>query len=159
MTHPGFMTRLLFAAALAACSAAIVAAPTVSRLSPPSELFASGNRSPIISRFVAGQRFDLQATVRPDPGNKIVKVQFAVDSAPVGGAIAMVNADVSGLPADTVVATRRAFAMVHPGVHVLSVTATDSAGQSVTAQGNFEIVQWRPDSVAKNVIIMLGDGL
>jgi alkaline phosphatase len=86
-----------------------VAAPTVSRLTPPSELFASGNREPVISRFVAGQRFDLQATVRPDPGNKIGRVQFAVDSAPVGGAVSMADADVSGLPAGTVVATRRGF--------------------------------------------------
>jgi alkaline phosphatase len=100
MTHAGFMTRLLFAAVLTACSAAIVAAPTVSRLTPPSELFASGNREPVISRFVAGQRFDVQATVRPDPGNKIVRVQFAVDSAPVGGAVSMADADVSGLLAD-----------------------------------------------------------
>jgi alkaline phosphatase len=159
MTYSGLMSRLFFGAALTACSAAIFAAPTVSRLTPPSELFASGNRSPVISRFVAGQRFDLQATVRPDPGKKIVSVRFAVDGAPVDGAISMVNGDVPGLPANTAVATLRAFSMEHPGMHVLSVTATDSAGQSVTAQGNFEIVQWRPGGVAKNIIIMLGDGM
>ena len=54
----------LLMAALAGGSA--VAAPTVSRLTPPSELFASGQPEPVIARFLPGQRFDLQATVKPD---------------------------------------------------------------------------------------------
>mgnify|MGYP003334564802 CR=1 FL=1 len=36
------------------------AAPTVTRLTPPSELFASGQAEPVIARFLPGQRFDLQ---------------------------------------------------------------------------------------------------
>ncbi|HUS35509.1 MAG TPA: alkaline phosphatase, partial [Verrucomicrobiae bacterium] len=45
------------------------AAPTVRRLTPPSRLFSSGNATPpYISRFLPGQRFDLQATVTPDAG-------------------------------------------------------------------------------------------
>ena len=38
-----------------------LAAPTISRLTPPSELFASGRPAPVVARFLPGQRFDLQA--------------------------------------------------------------------------------------------------
>lgn len=56
------------ALALAGFVAVSTAAPTVSRLTPPSELFSFGDPNPpIISRFLPGQRFDLQATIRPTP--------------------------------------------------------------------------------------------
>src|SRR5262244_273368 len=58
------------------------AAPIISRLTPPSELFASGNPQPMVSRFVAGQRFDLQATVRPEADSAIKEVRFSVDGKP-----------------------------------------------------------------------------
>lgn len=38
---------------------AMQAAPSVSRLTPPSELFTSGQAAPVIARFLPGQRFDL----------------------------------------------------------------------------------------------------
>jgi alkaline phosphatase len=62
-------------ASLRAC-----AAPSITRLTPPSELFASGNAGPpYIARFVPGQRFDLQATVQPHGDRRIESVEFAVD--------------------------------------------------------------------------------
>jgi len=55
-------------------------AAKISRLTPPSELFASANANgPVISRFLQGQRFDLQATVQPDVGQTIVGFYFSVD--------------------------------------------------------------------------------
>lgn len=66
-------------AALALSSVDTFAAK-ISRLTPPSELFASGNANgPVISRFMQGQRFDLQATVQPDAGQSIVDFYFSVD--------------------------------------------------------------------------------
>src|SRR5688572_7799678 len=77
---------LMLVSAATACTAN--AAPIVSRLTPPSELFSSGDTNPpIIARFLPGQRFDLQATISPEPGKTITDAQFFVDgnivSAPV----------------------------------------------------------------------------
>ena len=69
----------------AACALALLpilgfAAPSVSRLTPPSELFASNSSSgPVIARFLPGQRFDLQATVRLDAGATLADFRFLVD--------------------------------------------------------------------------------
>ncbi|HEY6225999.1 MAG TPA: alkaline phosphatase, partial [Verrucomicrobiae bacterium] len=58
------------------------AAPTVRRLTPPSALFAFNDPAPpYISRFMPGQRFDLQATVAPDAGQTIAEATFLVDGA------------------------------------------------------------------------------
>lgn len=96
MLHQSYVRRSL--ATVALCLPCIVcAAPIISRLTPPSELFASGNPDPMVSRFVAGQRFDLQATVRPDAGSLIKEVKFSVDGKPVGGSIATVPADAPNL--------------------------------------------------------------
>lgn len=55
-------------------------AAKISRLTPPSELFASNNANgPVISRFMQGQRFDLQATVQPDASLTITDFYFSVD--------------------------------------------------------------------------------
>jgi len=67
MTHtllkkPPRLSSTMAAALLALASASALAAPTVSRLTPPSELFSSGNAGPVVARFLPGQRFDLQAT-------------------------------------------------------------------------------------------------
>ena len=67
------------------------AAPKVTRLTPPSELFSFGDANPpIIARFLAGQRFDLQATVRPDAGLAITKIEFTVDNALIAGTVSLV---------------------------------------------------------------------
>jgi alkaline phosphatase len=60
------------------------ATPVISRLTPPSQLFASnGTQSiPMIARFIPGQKFDLQATVRPDAGQSITKVEWSIDGRP-----------------------------------------------------------------------------
>ncbi len=148
-------------AAALAVTAQVEAAPTVSRLTPPSELFASGNASPMISRFIPGQRFDLQATIRPDAGQTITGVQFQVDGVPVPGSVGLVTTGlVSGLPAGTTVASLRAYANSSPGAHTLSVVATQSDSQTVSRSGNFEVVGITQNGRrARNIIVMLGDGM
>ncbi len=140
------------------------AAPAVSRLTPPSELFASGRPDPVIARFLPGQRFDLQATLRPDAGRQIVEARFLVDGKLVAAQVALFKcgaACVKGVPGDAAIATVRAFSVETPGRHEFGVVAAQDDGQKVTARGNFEVV---PFSAAigpkvKNVIIMLGDGM
>lgn len=157
--------RLLAALFLGAGSAAALAAPTVSRLTPPSELFASGNPNPpYIARFLAGQRFDLQATVRLDAGATLKDFQFSVDgiaTRPAPGTTSVVTTGLT-LPKDVnaAVVSQRAFSMLKTGVHRLAVRATQSDGQTVTAEGSFEVVALERDGrPAKNIIILLGDGM
>jgi alkaline phosphatase len=153
---------LLIAAALAAGSA--LAAPTVTRLTPPSELFASGRADPVIARFLPGQRFDLQATVKPDAGQKITAVRFLIDGRPVAAHVALrdcASGCVKGVSAETALATVRAVSSDAAGRHEFSVEATQADGQKVTARGNFEIVPFTAalGPKVKNIIILLGDGM
>jgi alkaline phosphatase len=147
------------------CSSAF-AAPTVSRLTPPSELFASGNANPpVIARFLPGQRFDLQATVKLDPGATLGSFNFAVDGVELKPAPAATSVVTTGLtlPKDVnaAVVSQRGFSFAKPGVHRLSIRATQSDGQVARAEGNFEIVALKAGHgrPAKNVIILLGDGM
>ena len=155
-------------AVLFGLSFAAQAAPVISRLTPPSELFASGNPSPpYISRFIANQKFDLQATVQPDAGRTISSVELFMDGRSLttipGGypnTSFVTTGLVAGLRANTAVVSVRGYSTWVPGVHVLTATATQNDGQTVTASGNFEIVGIVPGgATAKNVIIMLGDGM
>ncbi len=159
-------TTMATALAFALASTAACAAPTVSRLTPPSELFAtSGASDQVIARFLTGQRFDLQATVRPDAGTTIAAVEFSVDGRRVvakHGASSLVTTGlVAGLPVGTAVASVRAYENSKPGVHTLTVKATQSDGQTVTAAGNFEVVgiEGEDGRKVKNIIILLGDGM
>jgi alkaline phosphatase len=157
-------TRLASAALLALSAAAALAAPTVSRLTPPSELFSSGNAAPVIARFLPGQRFDLQATLRPDDAAKsITAARFAIDGKAVDASVALKSCASGCLPAvptNATVATVRAVSSTKPGVHTITVTATQSDGQSVSATGNFEVVPLQlGGQKVKNIIIMLGDGM
>ncbi len=139
-----------------------LAAPTISRLTPPSALFSYGDpKPPIIARFLPGQRFDLQATIEPDPGAIIVGVRYIVDGVSVPGPITLVLANVAGLPANTVVASQRAYSNATPGIHTLQVTTTDNRGVSSVATGNFEVVALGSASGAKvkNIIFLIGDGM
>ena len=150
------------AALLAAAPAAT--ALSISRLTPPSQLFATGGATggPVIARFVPDQRFDLQATVRPDAGTTITSVEFAVDGETVvnGSVNLQTTGLVAGLPAGTTVASVRAYSNSRPGRHLLTVTARQSDGKTVSAKGNFEVVDILPGGRrARNVIIMLGDGM
>lgn len=154
-------TAALFLALLAGPA---LAAPTVTRLTPPSELFSSGRNAPVIARFLPGQRFDLQATVKPDAGQKIVAARFLVDGKPVSAPIALrdcATGCVKGLSAETVIATVRAVSSDAPGTHEFSVEATQADGQKVLATGNFEVVPFTAalGPKVKNIIILLGDGM
>src|SRR5262245_45293376 len=144
------------------CLQTLYAAPQVPRLTPPSALFSANDPNPpIIARFLPGQRFDLQATISPDAGQTIVSAQFTVDGVAVDGAVSMAPVTVAGKPANSVVASVRAYADERPGVHILGVTAAQSDGATtVPAEGNFEVVPMRESGLgAKNVIILIGDGM
>jgi len=153
------------ALAIAASVAAIVpaqAAPRVTRLTPPSELFSSGRADPIIARFLPGQRFDLQATVQPDAGQVILRYEFYVDGQRVTNGVMGETTQglVSGLAANTKVVSIRGYSTNRSGVRQLKVRAWQADGQSVEATGNFEIVPVTGGGErVKNVIIMLGDGM
>ena len=143
------------------------AAPTVSRLTPPSEMFSSGRAAPVIARFLPGQRFDLQATIRPDAADKTISnAKFAINGKTVDVNVALkVCADSckKDIPVNATLATSRAISVDKPGIHTLTVTATQSDGQTVTATGNFEVVPLLTGlgvgQKVKNIIIMLGDGM
>ena len=158
------MKRLCTLAA-ALLAAAAHADPTVSRLTPPSELFSSGNAAPVIARFLPGQRFDLQATLRPDEAGKtITGARFAIDGKALDGVNVALRGCAQGclpsVPTNASIATMRAVSALKPGVHTFTVTATQSDGQSVTATGNFEVVPLLAGGQkAKNIIVMLGDGM
>ena len=173
------------AALLIAASDAFAA--RVSRLTPPSQLFATGEEEPVIARFLPGQLFDLQATVQPDAGQSIVSFAFYVDGSPVTPRTPDVMARTSivtetgpaetcvadgkttgasgcrlaaGLPANTAVISQRAYSKSAPGVHVFKIVAQQSNGTLVSASGNFETMGVdRGGALAKNIIILLGDGM
>ena len=151
-------TSALLAAGAAVFSSlqTMEAAPVVTRLTPPSMLFSFNDAGgPITARFLPDQRFDLQAVIQPDSGQSIVSVQFEVDNAVVSGGVTLSSA--SG---GRVAATRRAYSSLTPGVHTLRVTANQSDGGVATAEGNFEVVPIaQVGRRAKNIIIMIGDGL
>lgn len=137
------------------------AAPSVSRLTPPSALFSFNDAAPpIISRFLPGQRFDLQATISPDTGQTIVSARFKVDGVAVQGTVSMTPATVAGKPAGTMVASLRAYANQRAGMHLLTVDAVQSDGLTVSTNGNFEVQSILPTiHGVKNVIILIGDGM
>jgi alkaline phosphatase len=141
-----------------------IAAPQVSRLTPPSELFSSGRAAPMIARFLPGQRFDLQATLRPDDASKsIVSAKFSVDGKPVDASVALKSCAtgcVGGVPQNASIATVRAVSALKPGIHTFTVDASQNDGQTVTATGNFEVIPLLAGGQkVKNIIIMLGDGM
>ncbi|RTL38590.1 MAG: alkaline phosphatase [Burkholderiales bacterium] len=141
-----------------------LAAPTVTRLTPPSERFASGQADPVIARFLPGQRFDLQATIKPDAGQKITAARFFIDGKPVAANVALrdcASGCVKGLAPETAITTVRAVSVEAGGRHEFSVEATQADGQKVTATGNFEVVPFTAafGPKVKNIIILLGDGM
>jgi alkaline phosphatase len=151
-------------AGLALGSPALAVDPTpakVTRLTPPSMLFSYNDPgTPITSRFLPGQRFDLQATVAPDSGKTITEISFYVDNAVVPGTVSLTAATVAGQPAGATIGTLRAFGDTSEGVHKLTVVAKQSDNSTVTADGNFEIVEIKQQGRrAKNIIILLGDGM
>lgn len=152
---------LLIGASLGLTPSDLPAAARVSRLTPPSNLFSSGNPNlPIVSRFLPGQRFDIQATIAPETGKTITAARFLVDEALVPGSVSLVPATAANAVTNSMVASLRAYAITSPGVHLLKVEAEQSDGQTVTALGSFEVVPLTPTSWgAKNIIILIGDGM
>ena len=162
-----FASCFAVAASSVCIASSAAAAPTVSRLTPPSELFSSQQAAPIIARFLPGQRFDMQATLRPDdPSQAITAARFAIDNITLNLPVALrscASGCLANVPTNASIATLRALTVAQPGVHTFSVTATQSDGQTVTARGNFEVVALQRNDLSsgkvKNIIIMLGDGL
>ncbi|MEZ0386153.1 MAG: alkaline phosphatase [Verrucomicrobium sp.] len=155
-----FLSKVTLAAGgLLACGLPVLqAAPTVTRLNPPSGLFSFGDAlPPYISRFAQGQRFDLHATITADAGQSITSASFTVDNVAVPGTVTVTKIGST----DRYTAVLRAYASVTPGVKVLKVTANQSGGLTAAATGNFQIVP--VDAVggakkAKNIILFIGDG-
>jgi alkaline phosphatase len=156
-------TRINPLAALGLClaSAGIVqqseAAPLVTRLNPPSALFSMGDASPpYISRFLVGQRFDLQATIQADAGETITSASFKVGGVAVPGAVT-----ITPIGGDKFSATLRAYSNGVAGVKTLSIDVIQSNLATDSADGNFEIVGVKTNNgrKAKNVIYLIGDGM
>ena len=165
-TH--LLRRVALALTLGTMVTASSAAPMISRLTPPSN--PTSAEAVTLARFLPGQRFDLQATVSPDAGASIVGFSFAVDGVRLKPAPNVTSLITSGLnpklsdgsatPPNTAVVSLRGYSSAVPGVHQLQVTALQSDGQEVTRSGNFEVVGiTRGGKVAKNIILLLGDGM
>ena len=140
------------------------AAPSVSRLTPPSELFSSGQAAPVIARFLPGQRFDLQATLRPDGADKTINsARFMIDGKLVDAPVSLRDCSsgcLGPVPKNAAIATVRAITVAKAGLHTFSVSATQSDGQTVYANGNFEVVPLLAGGQkVKNIVILLGDGM
>ncbi len=168
VVRPATTAALLAAVTLLA--APLAAAPQVTRLTPPSNLFAAGEAQPIVARFLPGQRFDLQATIKPDTGFVVKTVRFLVDNVAVPGGVSIVPATVSSAIGSHV-ATLRAYSNVVPGEHRLKVVVTQerAAGSTVprpedgnraTVVGNFEVVPLQQGGrPVRNVVFLIGDGM
>jgi alkaline phosphatase len=170
MKHRNSLVAATVASILAVGISSANAAPVISRLTPPSQLFATkgAESAPLIARFISGQRFDLQATVRPDAGQSITKVEWLIDDKrykPKKGTTSLAEATAltTATPPvpNTVVASVRGYSNLKAGVHTFTATAAQSDNSTVSATGNFEIVDTplANHKSVKNIIIMLGDGM
>ena len=165
MKFQALHTRLALAVTLLSAASAVWPAQSVSRLTPPSRLFSVGDaEAPYIARFLPGQRFDLQATIRLDAGTQLKDFVFLVDgkeTRPAEGTTSVVTTGLT-LPKEVnaAVVSQRGFSVTKPGVHTLTVRATQSDGQVTQATGNFEVVAVSPEGKpVRNIIILLGDGM
>lgn len=144
LTRPSIVWLTTLSAAVFAITSA-QAAPTVTRLTPPSELFSRGQSAPIIARFLPGQRFDIQATVRPDDASKtITSARFTIDGKVVRANVAIKACETfckKDIPVNAAIVSSRAISVSKPGIHQFSISATQSDGQTVTTNGNFEVVR------------------
>jgi len=167
MKHRNTLVAATVAAILAVGINSANAAPVISRLTPPSQLFATNGAesAPLIARFIPGQRFDLQATVRPDAGQTITKVEWFIDGRPYRPAFvttSLVPATlITATDPNAVVASVRGYSNLKANVHTFTAIATQSDNSTVSATGNFEIVAtpFAGHKSVKNIIIMLGDGM
>ena len=167
MKHRNTLVAATVASILAAGINSANSTPVISRLTPPSQLFATdgADSAPLIARFIPGQRFDLQATVRPDEGQTIARVEWSIDGkpyTPAAGTTSLVPATlITATEPNAVVASLRGYSNLKAKVHSFTATATQSDNSTVSATGEFEIVAtpFSGHNSVKNVIIMLGDGM
>ncbi|MCC6232835.1 MAG: alkaline phosphatase [Verrucomicrobiales bacterium] len=154
------LQRYLPLATLLAIGGTAIADPVIVRLTPPSKLFSLGvTNGPVIARFLPEQRFDLQSSIRPDPGMTIDSVEFQVDEATVSGVVTL-KPGTGGVATNLTIGTLRAFETSAPGVHSFSVRAVQSDGKVATASGNFEVAPIaQRGRRARNVIFCIGDGM
>jgi alkaline phosphatase len=113
-------------AALVAFTASADAASVITRLTPPSVKFLdpADDAGPYISRFLPGQRFDLQATVQPDTGRTVSSAVFKVDGQTVSGTVGVVK-------------SLTLTGVTNPSGKLLTVSSTSnlSIGMAVTGAG------------------------
>ncbi len=135
--------------------------PVVSRLTPPSNRFREGRRDlPVVARFAAGQRFDMQATISPDLGQTIEGAEFFVDGTKVERPVTLSSPTVPGFAPGTRIATLRAYSESRPGLHELGLRARQSDDKITTVTGDFEVVAVAGEaSRAKQIIFIIGDGM
>ena len=135
---------------------ALQAAPVVTRLNPPSALFTFGDATPpYIARFMAGQRFDLQATIQADPGQQITAGFFTLDGNAISGPVTIT--DIGGGRYSIAL---RAYSNLVPGPHTFGLFALQNNFQVAGATGNFEIVgTTQLGRKTKNIIYLIGDGM
>lgn len=141
----------------AAIAQQLDAAPLVTRLNPPSALFSMGDAgAPYISRFLLGQRFDLQATIQADAGRTITNATFKIGGSTVPGTVT-----ITPIGSDKFSATLRAYSSSNVGVKTLTIDVVDSNGEIDSADGNFEVVGVKLNNgrKAKNIIYLIGDGM
>lgn len=153
------LAKTLLAATL---TASAYAAPTVTRLTPPSALFTYGDATPpYISRFLPAQRFDLQATIQADSGQSITNVVFKINGSSVASPAGAAGQAITDLGSGKYSATLRGYSNTSAGVKTLTVEVTQSDSQTTTATGNFEIVSINLSGgrKAKNIIYFIGDGM
>jgi alkaline phosphatase len=161
------INRIIAAAlGLALCGAASASAPvgpSVYRLTPPSHQFPVpgflGGTGGSVARFLPGQRFDLQATVKAN-GATLTSFVFKVDGAVVPGTVSTTAPTASGFAAGDKIATLRAYSNTVPGPHTLTIEATDSTGAVTKADTSFEVVAvTQSGRKVKNIVLMIGDGM
>lgn len=134
-----------------------MASPQVIGLNPPSALFQFGDSNPpFISRFVEDQRFDLQATIQADPGRTIKNAHFEINGRTVRG-----DTIITPIGGDKFSVTRRAYSHDRAGVFKLTVEARQDNGAKVSADGNFQVIDFDKGHgrKAKNIIYLIGDGM
>ena len=95
---------LLIATSIVSFPFPSLAAPVITRLTPPSNRDARGTPiPPVVARFLPDQRFDLRVEANPDSGRTLTDVQFFVDGERVDSARGTLG-------------TRRASSNIVPGI-------------------------------------------
>ncbi len=141
------LLRLSLAGLAMAAGASAFAAPIVT-VTPPNN-----------ARFLIDQRFDLRVEVKPSSATATpTDVKLFVDGAPVTFSS---NDAGTGANAGWFGFNLRAYSNAAPGVHTLTAQATETGDNNlVTTTAMFTIIDPRGSRrPAKNVIILLGDGM